>query len=121
METTKSDAIRPFTINVPEEELVDLRRRILATRWPERETVKDASQGVQLATTQKLAHYWSTEYDWRKCEAQLKALPNFITKIDGVDIHFNALDKGGHFAAWEVPGLFATEIRAAFRRLRNST
>jgi pimeloyl-ACP methyl ester carboxylesterase len=88
METTKTDAIRPFSINVPEEELVDLRRRILATRWPERETVKDASQGVQLATTQKLAHYWSTEYDWRKCEAKLNALPQFITEIDGVDIHF---------------------------------
>ncbi len=88
METTKTDAIRPFSINVPEEELVDLRRRILATRWPERETVKDASQGVQLATTQKLAQYWSTEYDWRKVEAKLNALPNFITKIDGVDIHF---------------------------------
>ena len=88
METTKTDAIRPFSINVPEEELVDLRRRILATRWPEREAVTDASQGVQLATTQKLAQYWSTGYDWRKCEARLKALPQFITEIDGLDIHF---------------------------------
>ncbi len=88
MGTTKTDAIRPFTINTPEEQLVDLRRRIAATQWPERETVTDASQGVQFATMQKLASYWSTEYDWRKCEAKLKALPNFITEIDGLDIHF---------------------------------
>ena len=88
MGTTRTDAIRPFTINVSEEELVDLRGRIQATRWPERETVEDASQGVQLATTRKLADYWATEYDWRKCEAKLNALPNFITEIDGIDIHF---------------------------------
>ena len=81
-------AIRPFHVNVPEAELADLRRRINATRWPERETVADASQGVQLATIQKLARYWATEYDWRKCEAKLNALPNFITEIDGLDIHF---------------------------------
>jgi len=81
-------AIRPFHVNVPEAELTELRRRINATRWPERETVGDASQGVQLATTQQLARYWATEYDWRKCEAKLKALPNFITEIDGLDIHF---------------------------------
>ena len=81
-------AIRPFDVNVPEAELTDLRKRIIATRWPERETVTDATQGVQLATTQKLAQYWSTEYDWRKCEAKLKALPHFITEIDGLDIHF---------------------------------
>ncbi len=80
--------IRPFRINVPEEALTDLRRRIAATRWPERETVTDASQGVQLATIQKLARYWATEYDWRKCEAKLNALPHFITEIDGLDIHF---------------------------------
>jgi len=83
-----SDAIRPFTFNVPEAELTDLRRRISTTRWPEKETVTDASQGVQLATMQKLARYWETEYDWRRCEAQLNALPNFITEIDGLDIHF---------------------------------
>ena len=88
MGKTKTDAIRPFSMTAPEEELVDLRRRILATRWPERETVTDASQGVQLATTQKLAQYWSTEYDWRKCEAKLNTLPQFITEIDGLDIHF---------------------------------
>ena len=82
-------AIRPFeVVSFPEAELTDMRRRIQATRWPERETVSDATQGVQLATTQKLAQYWSTDYDWRKCEAQLKALPNFITEIDGLDIHF---------------------------------
>src|SRR5438094_2795552 len=82
------DAIRPFRINVPEEALVDLRRRINATKWPERETVTDASQGVQLDTIQKLARYWATEYDWRKVEARLNAVPNFITEIDGLDIHF---------------------------------
>jgi len=80
--------IRPFRITVPEEDLVDLRQRIVAMRWPERETVTDASQGVQLATTQALAHYWVTDYDWRKVEARLNALPQFITEIDGLDIHF---------------------------------
>src|SRR6478609_7409817 len=81
-------AIRPFHVNFPEAELADLRRRINATKWPERETVTDASQGVQLATIQRLARYWVTEYDWRKCEAQLNALPQFMTEIDGLDIHF---------------------------------
>jgi pimeloyl-ACP methyl ester carboxylesterase len=80
--------IRPFQVNVPEAELVELRRRINATRWPERELVNDISQGVQLATMQKLARYWATDYDWRKVEAKLKALPQFITEIDGLDIHF---------------------------------
>ncbi len=83
-----TDAIRPFHVNFPEAELTELRRRINATRWPDRETVKDDSQGVQLATTQKLARYWGTEYDWRKVEARLNALPQFITEIDGLDIHF---------------------------------
>jgi pimeloyl-ACP methyl ester carboxylesterase len=83
-----SDAIRPFRVNVPEKDLVDLRRRIAATRWPDRELVADQSQGVQLATMQKLAHYWATDYDWRKVEARLNALPQFITTIDGLDIHF---------------------------------
>jgi pimeloyl-ACP methyl ester carboxylesterase len=82
------NAIRPFRIEVPEADLVDLRRRVMATRWPDRETVTDDSQGVQFATIRKLAKYWSTEYDWRKGEAKLKALPHFITEIDGVDIHF---------------------------------
>jgi pimeloyl-ACP methyl ester carboxylesterase len=80
--------IRPFRIDVPEKDLVDLRRRIEATRWPERETVADQSQGVQLATIQELARYWATDYDWRKCEAKLHALPQFMTEIDGLDIHF---------------------------------
>jgi pimeloyl-ACP methyl ester carboxylesterase len=75
-------------VNVPETELTELRRRINATKWPERETVTDATQGVQLATTQALARYWATEYDWRKIEAKLNALPQFITEIDGLDIHF---------------------------------
>ena len=82
------NAIRPFHVNVPEAELTELRRRINATKWPERETVTDATQGVQLATMQALARYWGTEYDWRKVEARLKALPHFITEIDGLDIHF---------------------------------
>jgi pimeloyl-ACP methyl ester carboxylesterase len=86
--TTQDNAIRPFSIDVREEALEDLRRRIAATRWPERETVKDQSQGPQLATMQKLAHYWATDYDWRKVEARLNALPNFVTEIDGLDIHF---------------------------------
>jgi pimeloyl-ACP methyl ester carboxylesterase len=85
---TDQTAIRAFHVNVPEAELVELRRRITATRFPEKEPVDDESQGVQLATIQRLAHYWATDYDWRKVEAQLNALPQFITEIDGVDIHF---------------------------------
>jgi len=81
-------AIRPFEFHASDEELADLWRRIEATRWPDRETVADDTQGVQLATMQKLAAYWANEYDWRKCEAQLNALPNFITEIDGLDVHF---------------------------------
>jgi pimeloyl-ACP methyl ester carboxylesterase len=86
--TAAQSSIRPFTINVPEEKLVDLRQRIAATQWPEKELVADASQGVQFATTQALARYWGTEHDWRKVEARLNALPQFITEIDGLDIHF---------------------------------
>jgi pimeloyl-ACP methyl ester carboxylesterase len=82
------NAIRPFHVKVPQAQLIELRRRIKATKWPERETVKDQSQGVQLATIQKLARYWATKYNWRKCEAKLKALPHFMTGIDGLDIHF---------------------------------
>src|SRR5207245_4569104 len=81
-------ALHPFRINVPEEDLVELRRRVLATRWPDKETVADASQGVQLATMQKLVRYWGTDYDLRRFEARLNALPQFMTKIDGLDIHF---------------------------------
>jgi len=87
-QASEKNAIRPFHVNVRETELIELRRRINATRWPERETVTDATQGVQLATIQALARYWETEYDWRKVEAKLNALPNFITEIDGLDIHF---------------------------------
>jgi pimeloyl-ACP methyl ester carboxylesterase len=81
-------AIRPFSFHAPEAKLTELRRRINATQWPEQETVTDASQGVQFATMQKLARYWATDYDWRKVEARINALPNFITEIDGLDIHF---------------------------------
>jgi pimeloyl-ACP methyl ester carboxylesterase len=85
---TGDAAIRPLRINVPEEALVDLRRRIADTRWPERETVADDSQGVQLDTIQKLAQYWASNYDWRKVETRLNSLPQFMTKLDGLDIHF---------------------------------
>jgi pimeloyl-ACP methyl ester carboxylesterase len=82
------NAIRPFQVDIPEAELAELRRRINATKWPERETVTDESQGLPLATIQALARYWATDYDWRKCEAKLNSLPNFVTEIDGLDIHF---------------------------------
>jgi pimeloyl-ACP methyl ester carboxylesterase len=88
MTKTEASAIRPFHVSFPEAELTELRRRVNATRWPERETVTDATQGVQLATMQKLADYWGKDYDWSKCEAKLKALPHFITEIGGLDIHF---------------------------------
>jgi pimeloyl-ACP methyl ester carboxylesterase len=85
---TEDKAIRPFRVKIPEEALVDLRRRLAATRWPDQETVTDPSQGVQLATMKELARYWQTAYDWRKAEAKLNALPQFVTTIDSVDIHF---------------------------------
>jgi pimeloyl-ACP methyl ester carboxylesterase len=81
-------AIRPFHVDIPEEALDDLRRRIVATRWPAKELVDDRSQGVQLAPLKALADFWTTEYDWRKCESRLNALPQFVTEIDGVDVHF---------------------------------
>src|SRR3984893_15089514 len=89
-EKTMADnaAIRPFHFEAPQADLIDLRKRISATKWPDREQVTDASQGVQLATMQKLAQYWASEHDWRKCEAKINAVPNFITEIDGLDIHF---------------------------------
>src|SRR5689334_19625860 len=87
MKKSKNE-IRPFNIDVPEKELTDLRKRIKATRWPSEELVKDRSQGVQLKTMQELAKYWATDYDWRKVEAKLNALPQFMTDIDGVQIHF---------------------------------
>jgi pimeloyl-ACP methyl ester carboxylesterase len=85
---TAATAIRPFRVETPQADLDDLHQRITATHWPEKETIDDLSQGVPLATMQKLARYWTTEYDWRKVEARLNALPNFITEIDGLDIHF---------------------------------
>jgi hypothetical protein len=88
MSTTKADAIRPFTFHTPQAQLDELRRRIAATRWPTKELVEDRSQGVQLATLRELARYWTTEYDWRTCEARLNALPQFTTEIDEVEIHF---------------------------------
>ena len=86
--SSDGDSVRPFHVNVTEAQLVDLRRRVVATRWPDRETVSDQSQGVQLATMQKLARYWASDYNWRKVEARLNALPQFVTTIDGLDIHF---------------------------------
>jgi pimeloyl-ACP methyl ester carboxylesterase len=85
---TGAPGIRPFQVDIPDEALDDLRRRVAATNWPEKETVADQSQGVPLAITQELARYWATDYDWSKCEAKLKALPHFTTEIDGLDIHF---------------------------------
>jgi pimeloyl-ACP methyl ester carboxylesterase len=85
---TEDNALRPFRVHVPQEAIVDLRRRIAATRWPDKETVADQSQGVQLATMKELVRYWGTKYDWRKAEAKLNALPQFVTNIDGLDIHF---------------------------------
>ncbi|HET6180691.1 MAG TPA: epoxide hydrolase [Candidatus Sulfotelmatobacter sp.] len=87
-QTADNTAIRPFRANVTEEELTEVRRRINATKWPDRETVPDQTQGVQPATIQALANYWGTEYDWRKVEAKLNAPPQFITEVDGLDIHF---------------------------------
>ena len=84
----KDTAIRPFRVDVPDADLADLKRRLMTTRWPTKELVEDRSQGVQLATLRELSRYWSTEYDWRKCEARLNALPQFTTEIDGVEIHF---------------------------------
>jgi pimeloyl-ACP methyl ester carboxylesterase len=88
IEVGGSSAIRSFRVNVPQTDLDDLRRRILATKWPERETVSDNTQGVPLDLMQDVARYWATDYDWRRCETQLNALPNFMTAIDGLDIHF---------------------------------
>jgi pimeloyl-ACP methyl ester carboxylesterase len=87
-QTIEAATIRPFAYRASDEDLADLKRRIAATRWPDKETVADDSQGVQLATMRKLADYWATQYDWRKCEARLNAYPNFLTRIDGLDIHF---------------------------------
>jgi pimeloyl-ACP methyl ester carboxylesterase len=85
---SKDTAIRPFEVNVPEEEIIELKRRIRATRWPEKETVSDQSQGTQLGTLRELARYWADEYDWRRIEARINSYPNFLTEIDGLDFHF---------------------------------
>src|SRR5688572_13876525 len=87
-QNSSPDAIRPFKVHVPDEQLADLKKRIQATRWPPKETVTDRSQGVNLHRLQQLVAYWGTDYDWRKAEAKLNALPQFITTIDGLDIHF---------------------------------
>ena len=87
-QAAENGSVRPFTFHASQAELDELRRRILATRWPEKETVPDPSQGVQLATMQKLARYWATEHDWRKVESRMNSYPHFITEIDGLDIHF---------------------------------
>jgi Epoxide hydrolase N terminus len=116
--------VRPFSIEVPEEELVELRRRVAATRWPEQETVADASQGVRLATMQALTRYWATDHDLRRFEARLNAVPQFMTEIDGLDIHFLHV-RSPHENALPLiithgwPGS-VTEVRAAFRPLRQS-
>ena len=94
MDASKADAIRPFSIHFPDEALVDLRRRINATNWRQRETVTDASQGVQLATMRELARYWETKHDWRKIEARLNALPQFVTDIDGLNIPSQPISAG---------------------------
>jgi len=88
VELLSTEAIRPFKVHVPKTDLDDLKHRILEARLPDKETVSDQSQGVQLATMQKLIRYWATDYDWRKAEAKLNALPQFVTKIDGLDIYF---------------------------------
>ena len=98
--------IRSFRVDMPDEAIADLRQRIAATRWPTKELVADRSQGVQLATLQELARFWTIEYDWRAYEATLNVT------------YFHEVDKGGHFAAWEEPELFTAEIRAAFKPLR---
>ena len=87
-QATTADSIRPFSFEITDAELNDLRLRLEMTRWPEKETVDDLSQGPRLATMQALAKYWAEEYDWRKCEARIKSFPNFVTEIDGLDIHF---------------------------------
>ena len=111
---TDDSTIREFRVEFPDAELTELRRRINATRWPERETVTDDSQGVRLALMQDLARYWEADYDWRTCEGNLNALPNFMTEIDGLDIHFIHV-RSRHPGA--LP-LFAAEMRASFKTLR---
>jgi hypothetical protein len=111
--------IRPFSVEVPEEDLVGLRRRIAATRWAEQETVADQTQGVQLATIRELARYWGSDYEFGRVEARLNAFPRSWAEQAYPNItYFNEADRGGHFAAWEEPELFSNEVRAAFGSLR---
>jgi Epoxide hydrolase N terminus len=118
---SEKTAIRPFRVKVSDAELSGLRRRIKATKWPERETVTDDSQGVQLATTQKLARYWATEYDWRPCEARLNALPQFVTEIDGLDIHFiHVRSKHENALPVKTSSITTGSIEAATSPRRNS-
>jgi hypothetical protein len=98
-ENAHSESIQSFKVHFPDEDLQNLRQRILVTRWPEKETVADATQGVPLATVQKLAHYWATDYDWHKAEAKLNAFPQFTTIIDGLNIHFIHV-RSRHPLAW---------------------
>ncbi len=118
----RATEIRPFRIEVSEEQIADLRRRIEATRFPSKELVEDRSQGVQPATIQELARYWRTEYDFSRTETRLNALPPFprswVEAVYPGLAYFNEVDRGGDFAAWEEPERFSTEVRAAFRSLR---
>ena len=98
--------------------------RVVATKWPEKETVADDGQGVRLATTQKLARYWATDHDWRKCEAKINAVPNFVTESWAEKayvklVHYGNHPRGTHFAAWEQPALFVSDARATFKSLRS--
>ena len=124
---TDTTALRPFRVDVPEAELTELRRRIKSTRLPDKEPVADMSQGVPLATVQKLARYWADDYDWRRSEARINAFPNSSPRSTARNwaeraypnlVHFNKVAKGGHFAAWEQPTIFTEELRAGFRSLR---
>jgi len=112
---SSADSVRPFTIETSQADLDDLRARIEATRWPDKEPVGDNSQGLPLATMQKLARYWATDYDWRKVEARLNALPQFITEIDGLDIHLGAAPLESHAAV----GMTAESYREAWMRCRS--
>ena len=117
-----SDAIRPFQVHITDEALADLRKRILATRWPEKETVADESQGVPLATVRELAGYWATDYDSVAVTVfpgeQDEAPRSWTEKPYPKLIYYHRAAKGGHFAAWEQPHVFAEELRASFRSLR---
>jgi hypothetical protein len=110
----EDSAIRPFRIEVPEEAIVDLRGRIAATRWPDKETVTDQTQGVQLAKLQPLVGYWGTDYDWRKAETKLNALAQFVTKIDGLDIQFIHVRSRGVSQHWGC-GTERRHLQAGFR------